>query len=392
MEYDFNKLTNRRGTACVKWDECHDDDVIPMWVADMDFEVAPCIVKALQERVSHPIYGYNIVPESYYESVINWFRRRHGFKIEKDWIQYIPGVVPAISCIIKALTTPGDSILFLTPAYNCFFSSVRNNGCNAEMSPLKPVGDSFEIDFNDFEERAAKPETKIFLLCSPHNPVGRVWTREELKRLDEICRKHNVIVASDEIHCEILMPGYTHIPFATLSQEAMDNTITMCSPTKGFNFAGLQISNIICNNPQWRKKIDRAINDNEVCDLNPFGIIALQSAYNEGEKWLDDMCRYVHNNYLTLKEFFLKTMPELKVCKLEGTYLVWVDIRRLGITAEQLAERLLNEGRVWMNGGKMYGDPESCQHLRINIACPRERMNEGLRRMAEVVEKIRTGI
>lgn len=388
MKHDFDKLIDRRGTACVKWDLAPDEDVIPMWVADMDFEVAPAIVEGLRKRIEHGIFGYNIVPDSYYESLASWFLRRHGFNIQRDWVQTVPGVVPAISCVIKALTRPGDSVLFLTPAYNCFFSSVRNNGCNAEMSPLKPVGDTFEIDFDDFERRAAKPETRIFLLCSPHNPSGRVWHRDELERLYEICLRHDVIVASDEIHCEIVMPGYEHIPFATLSQEALDNSITMLSPTKGFNFAGLQIANIVCNNPDWRAKIDRAINDNEVCDLNPFGIIALQAAYNDSEDWLDEMNEYVYGNYKALKDFFSREMPQLQVARLEGTYLPWVDVSSTHLTAEQLSERLTTEGRVWMNGGKMYGDPQPQQHLRINIACPRSRMMEGLERMARIVKSL----
>lgn len=388
MKYNFDKLTDRHNTACVKWDECPGEDVIPMWVADMDFEVAEPIVEALQERVSHRIFGYNIVPDSYYESVQNWFARRHGFSIERDWIQTIPGVVPAMSCVIKALCKPGENVLFLTPAYNCFFSSVRNNQCNAEMSPLKPVGDTFEIDFEDFEMRAAKPETTLFLFCNPHNPAGRVWRRDELERLHEICLKHNVVVASDEIHCEIVMPGQKFTPFATLSKEALDNCVTMSSPTKGFNFAGLQISNIICNNPERRQKIDRAINDNEVCDLNPFGMIALQTAYNKCEDWLDAMNEYVWENYNALKAFINKELPELKVCRLEGTYLVWVDVSSTGLTAEELADRLLKEERVWFNGGKMYGDPLAQQHLRINIACPRSRMMEGLRRMASGIGKL----
>jgi len=388
MKHNFDKLIDRRGTACVKWDLAPDEDVIPMWVADMDFEVAPAIVEGLRKRIEHGIFGYNIVPDSYYESLASWFSRRHGFNIQRDWVQTVPGVVPAISCVIKALAKPGDSVLFLTPAYNCFFSSVRNNGCNAEMSPLKPVGDTFEIDFDDFERRAAKPETRIFLLCSPHNPSGRVWHRDELERLHEICLRHDVIVASDEIHCEIVMPGYEHIPFATLSQEALDNSITMLSPTKGFNFAGLQIANIVCNNPDWRAKIDRAINDNEVCDLNPFGIIALQAAYNDSEDWLDEMNEYVYGNYKALKDFFSREMPQLQVARLEGTYLPWVDVSSTHLTAEQLSERLTTEGRVWMNGGKMYGDPQPQQHLRINIACPRSRMMEGLERMARIVKSL----
>ncbi len=387
MKYDFDKLTNRRGTACVKWDTCPDEEVIPMWIADMDFEVAPKIVDALRRRVEHKIYGYNIVPESYYTAVVNWFARRHAFHIEKEWIRTIPGVVPALSCVVQAMTNVGDSVLFLAPAYNCFAPAARNNGCNIEASPLKKVGDSFEIDFEDFERRAAKKETTLFLLCNPHNPTGRVWTREELRRMSDICKKHNVVVASDEIHCEIVMPGYHYTPYATVSNTPGQN-ITMSSPTKGFNIAGLEISNIICDNPEWRERINRAINIKELCDLNPFGIIALQAAYNEGEEWLDEMCAYVYDNYHALEDFFAKEMPELRVNRLEGTYLVWVDVSSLGMTAEQLSERLLLEGKVWMNGGKMYCDPIHEQHLRINIACPRARMMEGLRRMASVVKQL----
>ncbi len=371
----------------MKWDECPGGDVIPMWVADMDFEAAPCIIDALRRRVEHKIFGYNIVPQGYYDATANWFRRRHGFQIEKEWIMPVPGVVAALSCVIKALTQPGDSVLFLTPAYNCFFSSVRNNKCNAELSPLKAVGDSFAVDFDDFEARAAKEETKLFILCNPHNPTGRVWTKEELQQMRDICRRHNVTVASDEIHCEIIMPGYRYIPYAAVSGDSGQN-ITMSSPTKGFNIAGLKISNIVCDNPEWRKKIDRAVNDNEVCDLNPFGIEALQAAYDGGEEWLDEMCLYIYNNYIMLKDFFRREMPRLTVCRLEGTYLVWVDVSSLGTTAEELSERLLKEGHVWMNGGKMYGDPLPQQHLRINIACPKDRMMEGLRRMAAVVGKM----
>ena len=359
-----------------------------MWVADMDFEVAKPITDALHKRIDHAIFGYTLAPDSYYQSIINWFSRRHGLTIEKEWIQPITGVVPAVSCVIKAMTKPGDSVLILAPAYNGFFPAVRNNKCNAEMSPLIPVDDTYEIDFEDFEARAAKPEVKLFLLCSPHNPGGRVWRRDELERLNEICLRHNVVVASDEIHCEIVMPGYKHIPFMTLSKEALDNCIMMASPTKGFNFAGLHIANIMCNNPEWRKKIDRAINDNEVCDLNAFGLVALQAAYDESEDWLDAMCRYVYNNYLTLKEFIAKELPELKVTRLEGTYLVWVDISKTGMSSVDLCEKMKNEGKVWMNDGKMYGDPEPCQHIRINIACPNSRMMEGLKRMAEVIKPL----
>ncbi len=388
--YDFDTPPPRRGTASMKWDTCGDDDILPLWVADMDFTAAPCIVAALRQRVAHGVFGYTLVPASYYDATIRWFAHRHAFAIDKEWIQPVPGVVPALSCVIKALTRRGDSVLFMAPAYNCFFSSVRNNGCKAELSPLRPVGDTYEIDFDDFERRAAREEVRLFVLCNPHNPVGRVWTAEELRRISEICRRHDVIVVSDEIHGEIVMPQHKYIPYPTVSATQGEN-ITLLSPTKGFNLAGLQIANIICDNPSWRKKIDRAINDNEVCDLNSFGIVALQAAYNEGEEWLNAVNAYIYRNYLLLRSFLAAEVPSLRVCRLEGTYLAWVDVSALSMTAEALCDRLLHEGRVWVNGGKMYGDPCPQQHIRLNLACPQARLMDALHRIAGVVTNIIQG-
>ncbi len=387
VKYDFDEPVLRRGTNSMKWDLCPDGDVIPMWVADMDFRAAPEILEALQKRLDHGVFGYNTVPESYYRAVTNWFRRRHGLDIERDWIMPVPGVVAALSCVIKALTRPGDAVAFHVPAYNCFFSSIRNNGCRAEPSPLKPEGDTFAVDWEDLEARLARPETKLFLLCNPHNPSGRVWTQGELRRMAELCRRHGVTAVADEIHCDIVMPGHKHVPFATVT-DTPGTGITLVSPTKGFNIAGLQIANIVCGNPEWRGKIDRAVNDNEVCDLNPFGIAALEAAYDRGEGWLDELNEYIWGNYLELKDFLERETPRLKVCRLEGTYLVWVDTSALEITAEDLAGRILAEGKVLVNGGEMYGDPEGSRHIRINIACPRDRMRKALKRMAGVVNAL----
>ena len=372
----------------MKWDETNDPTVIPMWVADMDFETAPAITEALHQRIDHAIFGYTFVPESYYQSVISWFQRRHGWTISREWIQYTSGVVPAISCCIKALTKPGDKVIVMTPAFNCFFSSIRNNGCVAEETPLKKTGDSYEIDFADLERRCSDEHSRLLLLCNPHNPVGRVWTEEELSHINDICRRHGVIVVSDEIHCELVMPGHKYVPFASISNESLNNSITLNSPSKSFNTAGLQIANIICKNEDWQRRIDRAINDNEVCDVNPFGVIALQAAYNYGEEWLDALNAYLYENYQALRAFFATAMPSVRLTRLEGTYLIWADISALGISADELSERLLHEGKVWMTSGTVYHDPQSMQHLRINIACPRSRMMEGLERMAKVVNTL----
>ncbi len=378
MKYNFDEPVVRRGTNCVKWDETADPDIIPMWVADMDFRVAPAIQKALEDRVAHGVFGYNIVPESYYEAVISWFRRRHQWEISRESILYTTAVVPAVSCVIKALTMPGEKVLILSPAYNCFFSSIRNNGCEVLESPL---ASEFKVDWQDFEQKCADEKTTLFLLCNPHNPCGRVWTREELQRMYDICHRHGVTVISDEIHCELIMPGYEFVPFGTVT----DDCVVMNSPSKNFNTAGLQIANIICTNPEWRRRIDRAININEVCDVNPFGIVALQAAYNDSEDWLDALNLYLWENYKALCDFFAREMPQLKVTRLEGTYLVWVDHSALGISTDEFFNRLLNEGRVWVSAGTMYGPQTGEGFIRINIACPRSQLNEALRRIASVV-------
>lgn len=387
MKYDFDEIVNRRGTNSVKWDEAKEEGVIPMWVADMDFKAAPCILEALKKRVDHGVFGYTIVPDSYYESIISWFERRHQWHIERDWIIYTSGVVPAISAIIKALTEPGDKVLVQTPVYNCFFSSIRNNGCTTAENALVRKGNSYEIDFDDFERQAADEKTKVFLLCNPHNPAGRVWTPEELSRMNDICLRHSVKVIADEIHCELVMPGHEFTPFAAVSKACQDNCITTNSPTKSFNIAGLQIANIITNNAEDRQKIDRAININEVCDVNPFGVIALQAAYNEGEDWIDQLNVYLWENYQALKAFFKDNLPQLEVIDLEGTYLVWVNVRATGMTGNELTEKLLKEGKVFVNRGTMYGETAGEDYIRINIAMPRSLMLEGLKRMKDVIDK-----
>lgn len=389
-QYNFDKLTQRRGTNSYKWDETDDPNVIPVWVADMDFETAPCIVKALQERVAHGIFGYTFVPESYYEAVINWFSRRHGWRIDRSWIEYTSGVVPALSATIKALTQPGDKVLVQTPVYNCFFSSIRNNGCEIVESPLLHSANTYVINFVDLEQKLSDPAVKLFILCNPHNPAGRVWTPDELRHINDLCLRHNVRVVSDEIHCELTMPGYTYTPFASLSEACLNNSVTLNSPSKSFNTAGLQIANIISNDAAIRRRINRAININEVCDVNPFGVIALQAAYNEGEAWLEALKAYLYANYVALQSFFAEQLPQLPVTKLEGTYLVWVDISATGLDADSLTDRLLHEAKVMVNSGTMYGREAGKHFIRINIACPKARLMEVLTRMQQEINKLST--
>lgn len=382
MKYDFDKVVPRHGTNSYKWDLVKQEDVIPLWVADMDFAVAPPIQEALRKRMEHPVFGYTLVPDSYYEAVINWFCRRHNWHIEKDWILYTSGVVPAVSCAIKAFTLPGEKVLLQTPAYNCFFSSIRNQGCEVLENELVREGDTYHIDFDDFERKCADEKTTVFLLCNPHNPCGRVWTKEELQRMADICRKHHVKVISDEIHCEIIMPGCHFTPFALVDE---DNGVTLNSPSKNFNIAGLQIANVICKNDEWRRRIDRVINIYEVCDVNPFGVIALQAAYNECGDWIDEMNQYVWGNYQYLKRFVLDELPQIQVIRMEGTYLAWLDIMCYELSSDEATQQLLHEGRVFVSSGTLYGRKAGEGYLRLNLACPRETLKQGLVRLGRVL-------
>lgn len=385
MKYNFDEIIPRRNTNSVKWDEAAQDDIIPLWVADMDFRVLPQITEALRQRVDHGVFGYTHVPDSYYESVIRWFKDRHGLQgVKQSDIIYTSGVVPAISAIVRGLTLPGDKVLVQTPVYNCFFSSIRNQGCLVEENHLVYKNNTYVVDWDDFERKCADSRVRIFLLCNPHNPAGRVWRKEELQRMGEICQKHDVFVISDEIHCELVMPGNDYTPFASLSDDFLKNSATCVAPTKAFNIAGLQIANIIVKDRTKRERIDRAINIHEVCDVNPFGVIATEAAYTEeGAEWLRQLNTYLFANYQFLCDFFSKRFPSLEVVKLEGTYLVWVDCSSLGKSSTEIVNNLYRHG-VWMNDGVMYGENLRA-FIRINIACPRRILEEGLLRMEKAL-------
>ena len=385
--YDFDQLLNRRGSHSVKWDEPEQEGVIPMWVADMDFMAAPAILEALRKRVEHGVFGYTLVPDAYYDAIVNWFGRYHHWTIDRQDIIYTTGVVPAISCAIQALTMGGENVLIQTPVYNCFFSSIRNSGSNILENPLKRQCDTYVIDFDDFERKCADEKTTAFLLCNPHNPAGRVWTKEELTRMNDICMRHHVRVIADEIHCELVMPGYTFTPFASISEACRDNSVTLNSPSKSFNIAGLQIANIICHDPAMRRRVNRQVNINEVCDVNPFGVEALMAAYNDSRDWLVALNDYLWENYQALCRFCEEQLPQWKVLKLEGTYLPWVDITATGMTSDALADLLLSEAKVMVNSGTMYGAQTGEGYIRLNIACPRARMLEGLERIKKVFIK-----
>ena len=383
MKYDFDKTIDRRATNSYKWDSAP-EGVLPMWVADMDFRTAPAIIDALQKRVAHGIFGYTRVPDAYYDAVTSWFSRRHGWDIDREWIIYTSGVVPAVSAVIKAMTVPGDKVIVQTPVYNCFFSSIRNNGCEIVSNPLRRTADTYEMDFDALERCAADPRAKVMLLCNPHNPAGRVWTPDELTRLGNICLRNGVTVVSDEIHCELVYQGFKYTPFASLSDAFLHRSVTCVSPSKAFNIAGLQIANIVAFDNDMRSRIDKAININEVCDVNPFGVAATIAAYNEGEEWLNQLVDYLHGNYEAMAEFCRRELPEFPITRLEGTYLVWMDCSSLGMPSDALEHALLEDARLWLNAGTMYG-AEGEGYMRWNIACPRSVMLDGLNRFLNFV-------
>ncbi len=403
--FDFDTPVERRGSGCYKWDEPLGEgapaDFIPLWVADMDFPTAPPVRRAVEARAAHGVFGYTQVGTNYYEAILSWFSRRHGWLIDREDILYTSGVVPALSCAIKALAMPGEQVVVLSPVYNCFFSSIRNNGCQVLECPLLYEEATYHVDWDAFEACCAQEKTTLFLLCNPHNPAGRVWTPDELARMNDICLRHGVTVVSDEIHCELVMPGYRFTPFAAVSPACRDNAVVLNSPSKSFNTAGLQIANIICHNAEWRRRIDRAININEVCDVNPFGPVALVAAYTDpgSEAWLDALNHYIQGNYNLLCDFFAREFPAFTVTRLEGTYLAWLDVHRLlqpglpdsvmpGLTGhltDALADRLLAEARVKVASGTLYGPRTGEGFLRLNLATQRARLAEALQRMQPVL-------
>lgn len=389
-EYDFDTVVDRRHTGSYKWDS-HEgrSDMIEMWVADMDFRTSPAVISALQRRVAHGVFGYTYVGDDYYDALCSWFSRKHGYDIYRPMVIYTSGVVPAVSAIIKALTVPGDGVILHTPAYNCFYSSICNNGCRVVGSPLlrRDLPDGrmrYEIDFDGLERLAADPDNKLLLLCNPHNPTGRVWTREELCRVAEICRRHDVRVISDEIHCELTMPGFRYVPYGTVDGRA----VVCSSPSKAFNTAGLQIANIVAPDASVRALIDRAININEVCDVNPFGVAGLIAAYNEGEDWLEALRSCLAENYELLFGFFRRELPDYPVTELEATYLVWVDTSASGMTADDIERRMADECGVRVASGSIYGDGD---YIRLNIAMPRAVLQEGLHRIASFFKPLSRG-
>ena len=388
MTYDFDKIIDRTGSGDLKHGVLKErygrDDLLPLWVADMDFKVAPEIQAALQKRLAHGVFGYELVPDSYFEAMHRWFKERHGWDdISKSNIVPTTGVIAAYSAAIKAMTVPGDKVMVMTPCYNAFFPAIRNNKCVQLDNPLRYDG-RYIVDWDDFEKKAA--EAKVLLLCNPHNPAGRVWTREELLLMARICRQNDVFVISDEIHCELTYPGHDYTPWATLPEEYVLNSVSCISPTKAFNLAGIQIANIYAKDPAVLAKMDRAINDNECCDVNVFGVTALKAAYTSGGPWLDQLRDYLYHNARTVSCFLEDELPEVNVLPLEGTYLMWLDCRKalrpgepLEGFSERLGKFLQEKVQLTLSTGSIYGAAGE-GFMRVNIACPRSRLLDGMQR------------
>lgn len=379
MRYNFDEVIPRRGSNSVKWDSDKCPEMLPMWVADMDFRLAPKIKEAVARRLEQGVFGYARVPDTFYDAVIHWFERRHQVQIQREWILYTIGVVPALSAIVTALTQPGDGVLIQPPVYNCFFSCVEGNNRRLVTNPLHYENGCYSIDWEDLEKKASDPSVKLMILCNPHNPAGRVWTREELLHIGEICKRHHVYVLSDEIHCELTAPGYTYTPFASLSDDLRMHSVFCASPSKAFNLAGFQVANIFVPNAEIRKKIEAILQGLDMESLNCFAVEAFIAAYNESEDWLDEVNVYIHENYLFMKDFVESQMPDLHLVPLEGTYLAWLDCKVLNLTSQEMYEELKNEYHLWLNAGTMYG-VEGEGFLRWNLACPRSILKEGLQR------------
>ncbi|MCR4920136.1 MAG: pyridoxal phosphate-dependent aminotransferase [Bacteroidaceae bacterium] len=383
MKYDFDTPVNRRRSACMKWDEDPSVD-LPLWVADMDFRACPAIREALEERLAHGVFGYAMPDDAFYKAILHWHSTRHNVQYCRDWIITVPGIVPAISAILRALTQPGNGVLTLSPVYNCFYSSIRNLGCRAEESVLRREGNTFHIDFDDLEQRAAKPDVKVLLLCSPHNPSGRVWSKEELRMIGDICLRNNVFVVSDEIHCELTMPGHHFLPYASLGEKYMAQACICTSASKAFNIAGLQNAQIIVPNAEYRQRIDRAVNIHEVCDVNPFGIVATTAAYTHGADWLDALCQYIWSNYEEARHYIESRLPMLGVSQLQGTYLMWVDVSDVTEDVEDFCNRLRNEQHLWFAAGSHYGKGGE-GFVRINLATQRENVLRAMERLESFI-------
>ena len=384
MRYNFDNPPSRRGSNCFKWDVGENE--LPMWIADMDFEAAPEIRAALQKRLDHGIFGYDDQGEAWYEAYQSWWRERHGLTIEKDWLIFSAGVVASISSLVRKLTTPNENVLIQTPVYNIFFNSIVNNGARVLESPLVYDGTNYSIDFTDLEEKLADPQTTLMLLCNPHNPVGRIWSREELARIGALCKKHHVTVISDEIHCDLTAPGKAYVPFASVDGTCREISVTCIAPTKAFNLAGLHTSAVFAANPVLRHKAWRALNTDEVAEPNTFAAPAAVAAFTKGGAWLDEARAYICENRKTVEDYVNRNLPGLRVVPGEATYLLWVDVSSLTKNVKHFTDRLRSETGLYVTPGTVYGASGE-GFFRWNMACPRSTVEDALERLTRFIQR-----
>ena len=398
MKYNFDEQVERRGTGSMKWNV--DENILPMWVADMDFKTAPEITEALKAKVEHGVYGYSEVPEEWNEAYINWWDKRHSFKMKPEWLIFCTGVIPAISSIVRKLTTPNEKVIIQTPVYNIFFNSILNNGCRVNESPLKYENGAFSMDFEDLEEKMSDPMTTLFILCNPQNPSGNIWSKEELARIGELAVKYNVTVIADEIHCDLTDPGYDYIPFASVSEQCRKVSITCMAPTKAFNIAGIQTAAVCVPDDFLRFKVWRGLNTDEVAEPNIFACEAAIAAFNKGGEWLDELRAYLAENKRIACDFIEKELPELKAIRSHATYLLWIDISNWkydvgsvltagetnGDTEADItpSDVLRRKTGLFLSDGGIYGGVGK-SFLRMNLACPRATLMEGLERLKKAV-------
>lgn len=402
MTFNFNQEIDRKGTNCMKWEFIFDGStltfgdhadpkhgpnrLLPMWVADMDFRCPPAVIEALVTRAEHGVYGYNFPCDSYYEAVIKWMARRYNREIDRDWISLTPGVVSALNMLVQTFVEPGDRVLVQRPVYRPFFDVIINNGAEIVSNSLLYKNGQYEMDFDDLAQKAADPAVKMAILCSPHNPVGRVWTAEELARFGEICIENDVLVIADEVHCDLIYKGYSFTSFASLSEIFAHNSFVCTAASKTFNLAGLKTSNIITPNRDLRERFEKTLVRNGLFGVNTFGIVAVEAAYNHGEEWLEEVMVYIENNYRFMESFIAEHLPQLKIIRPQGTYLVWVDFRNLGLDPTSRKAWLMDEARVYLNEGELFG-PEGEGFERFNIACPRSILEEALERIKGTINR-----
>ncbi|MBQ9273379.1 MAG: pyridoxal phosphate-dependent aminotransferase [Succinivibrio sp.] len=375
--FDFDRVIERRNSGCMKWDTKSAQGLLPLWVADMDFEAAPAIVEALQRRIGHGVYGYTEIPAAYYEAIVNWQLKRNSLKIKAGDIIPVPGVVAALTAVIQALSLPGDQLIMQTPAYNCFYSCTRNSGLELLRNPLRYTDGRFEADFEQLSHLASQERARLLLLCNPHNPSGRLWSREELLKFGTIARDHQLIVISDEIHSDV-RPNDSHfISFGSIARELGLRCVILNSPSKPFNLAGLRNAYIIADDRELYERINRQVNINEICDLNPFGVIGLIEAYEHSADWLYAVNDYIQGNYAFMKGYIAEQIPTLRTVPLEATYLSFIDCRGTGLADLQLNHTIRREGRVMLSPGIMYGE-EGSGFMRLNLACSRTVLTQAL--------------